>query len=318
MAKIKQFGLTAAAAFILARCGGNVLANNANANDTTERTASTSAGPMKVAVITLEKSVYEAWKSKDASFWVTFLSDKFVGRGSFGKLVKASATKEYTGTDCEIKSYALSDEQLRSRGKDAAIITYKVTVNSTCGGQQLPTNSRVAAIYVRDNGKWKRAFHARAAIVDPKGTLAKSLDRQHALNEDNAQPTNRNARTGAMLAVEKSVREALRAHDAKRLADLTAREISFINIFGVHLTTKTDAMRDWSGTYCDVKSISLTNAAGTMLSPMVGILTFKARSDGTCYGQKVGPVWGSSVYVKYGDVWKWTFGSNLPARREGT
>jgi len=249
---------------------------------------------------------------------VTFLSDKFVGWGSFGKLDKASATKEYTGTDCEIKSYALSDEQLSSLAKDAALITYKATVNGTCGGQQLPTNSRAAAIYVRDDGKWKRAFHARAAIVDPKGTLAKSVDRQQALNEDNAQPTNRYARTDAMLAVERNVWEAWRAHDAKKLADLTARDISFINIFGVYLATKTDAMQDWSGTYCDVKSISLTNAAGTMLSPMVGILTFKARADGTCYGQKVGPVWGSSVYVKYGDVWKWTFGINLPARREGT
>jgi hypothetical protein len=54
-----------------------------------------------------------------------------------------------------------------------------------------------------------------------------------------------------------------------------------------------------------------------MLSPTVGILTFKAAADGTCYGQKVGPVWGTSVYVKRGDVWKWTFGMNLPARREG-
>ena len=127
MAKIVHFGLTAAAAFILATCGGNVLANNTNADDTPERTAS--AGPTKVALITLEKSAYEAWKSKDAKFWVTFLSDKFVGWGSFGKLDKASATKEYTGTDCEIKSYALSDEQLSSLGKDAALITYKATVN---------------------------------------------------------------------------------------------------------------------------------------------------------------------------------------------
>src|SRR4029077_18738951 len=81
-----------------------------------------------------------------------------------------------------------------------------------------------------------------------------------------------------------------RAHDAKKIADLTAPDISFINIFGFYLATKTDALQDWSGTYCDVKSVSLTDATGTTLSPMVGILTFKARADGTCYGQKVGPV----------------------------
>jgi len=54
MAKIGQFGLTAAAAFIFAACVGNALANNANAADTPERTAP--AGRIKVELITLEKS----------------------------------------------------------------------------------------------------------------------------------------------------------------------------------------------------------------------------------------------------------------------
>ena len=77
-------------------------------------------------------------------------------------------------------------------------------------------------------------------------------------------------------------------------------------------------LRDWTGAGCDVLSVSVTDAAGTMLSPTVGILTFRGTADGTCYGQKVGSViWGTSVYVKEGDVWKWTFGVNLPARREG-
>jgi ketosteroid isomerase-like protein len=316
MAEIVHFGLTAAAAFILATCGGNVRANNANAGGTPEMNAS--AEPAKVALMTLEKNAYEAWKSKDAKFWATFLSDKFAGWGSSGKLDKASATKEYTGADCEIKSYALSDEQLSSLGKDAALITYKATVDGTWGGQQFPTNSRAAAIYVRDDGKWKLAFHAQAATVDPKATPAKPVDRQQAPNGDNAQPANRNADTAAMLAAEKNVWEAWRAHDVKRIADLTAEDISFINIFGVYLATKRDALQDWSGTYCDVKSISLTDAAGTMLSLTVGVLTFKASADGTCYGQKVGPIWGSSVYIKHGDMWKWTFGINLPAGREGT
>jgi hypothetical protein len=40
MARIVHFGLTAAAAFILATCGGNVLANNANAGGTPEKNAS--------------------------------------------------------------------------------------------------------------------------------------------------------------------------------------------------------------------------------------------------------------------------------------
>jgi len=47
------------------------------ADATPEKTAS--AVPAKVALIKLEKHAYEAWKSKDAKFWRTFLSDNFVG-----------------------------------------------------------------------------------------------------------------------------------------------------------------------------------------------------------------------------------------------
>jgi ketosteroid isomerase-like protein len=274
-----------------------------------------SAGPTKVALVALEKSAYEAWKSKDVNFWSAFLSNKFVGWGSLGRLDKASAIKEYTGADCEIKSYALSDEQVSPLGKDAALITHKATVDGSCGGQKVPANRWAASIYVREGGKWKGAFHAQAAIVDPKATPAMPVDTRQVPNRDDAQPTNHDARTDAMLAVERAVWEAWRVHDAKKIADLTARDISFINIFGGYLANKADALKDWSATYCDVKSVSITDAAGTMLSPTVGILTHKVTADGTCYGQKVGPVWGTSVYVKHGDVWKWTFGINLPARQ---
>jgi hypothetical protein len=288
-------------------CDGNAPANKVNAANTPR------AAPTKDALVALEKSSYEAWKSKDAKFWGTFLSDKFVGYGSSGKLDKASATREYTGVDCEIKSYALSDEQMKPLGNDAALITYKTTVDGTCGGQTLPAHSWAASAYVRDGDKWNGAFHAGAPVVDPKAAPTKPVDKKEVSKEGEAKPADRDAGTDAMLAVERTVWEAWRAHDAKKLEDLTARDISFINIFGTHFATKADALKDWTGTGCDVKSVSVTDAAGTMLSPTVGILTFKGAADGTCYGQKVGPIWGTSVYVKNGNAWKWTFGINLPA-----
>ena len=315
MAKFKYFVLTAAAALVFTACDGNAPANTANAANTAAKTPP--VAPTMDALVTLEKSAYEAWKSKDAKFWDTFLSDKFVGYGSSGKLDKASATREYTGADCEIKSYALSDEQMKPLGNDAALITYKTTVDGTCGGQKVPANSWAAGVYVRDGDKWKGAFHAEAPVVDPKVAPAKPVDKKEAPKEDEAKPTDRDAGTDAMLAVEKAVWEAWKAHDAKKIEDLTARDISFINIFGTYFATKADALKDWTGAGCDVKSVSVTDAAGTMLSPTVGILTIKGTAEGTCYGQKVGPVWGTSVYVKDGDAWKWAFGINLPARREG-
>jgi hypothetical protein len=311
VAEIKYFVLTVAGALVVAACDGNAPANNANAANTAEKTPR--AAPTKDALVALEKSSYEAWKSKDAKFWGTFLSDKFVGYGSSGKLDKASATKEYTGANCEIKSYTLSDEQMKPLGNDAALLTYKKTVDGTCGGEKVPANSWAASAYVRDGDKWKGAFHAEAPVVDPKAAPAIPANKKEAPKEGEAKPADRDAGTDAMLAVERTVWEAWRAHDAEKLDDLTAREISFINIFGTHFATKADALKDWTAAGCDVKSVSVTDAVGTMLSPTVGILTFKGAADGTCYGQKVGPIWGTSVYLKDGDAWKWTFGINLPA-----
>ena len=41
-----------------------------------------------------------------------------------------------------------------------------------------------------------------------------------------------------------------------------------------------------------VKAVDLTDAAAAMFSPTAGVLTFHARADGTCFGQRVGPVSG--------------------------
>ena len=315
MTKLKYFVLAAAAALVYTASARDAVANNANATDTAEKTEH--AGPTKVGLVTLEKSAYAAWKSKDAKFWDTFLSDKFVGWGSSGRLDKAYATKEFTGADCAIKSYALSDEQMRPLGKGAALITYKIIVDGTCGGREVPADSWAASVYVRDGDQWKAAFHAAAPVVDPKAELIKPAGKKKAAHHE-VQSAALPASADSLLAVEKTVWEAWRAHDGKKLEELTAQDISFINIFGTYFATKADALKDWTGAGCDVKSVSVTEGVRTMLSPTTSILTFNGSADGTCSGQEVNSIiWGTSIYVKHGDAWKWSFGINVPAREEG-
>lgn len=312
MAKIQYF----AATLVFTACAGNIPANHANAANTVGK--ATSAAHTGDVLVALEKSAYEAWKSKDAAFWGTFLSDKFVGWGPSGRLDKTSATKQYTGADCEIKSYDLDYYRAHPYGSDAELLTHKATVDGTCDGQKLPVSSWVATVYVRDGDRWKAAFHAEAPIVDPKAAAANPVDAKETPQVDGAGPVDRDADTDGLLAIEKTLWEAWRTHDGRKMGALIGSDdISFINIFGTFIGTKASALKDWSKPYCDVKSVSLSDAAGTMLTPTVGILTFKAAADGTCYGQKIGPIWGTSVYMKRGDVWKWMFGINLPASREG-
>src|SRR5579859_436829 len=149
---------TAACAFVAGAV--NLVAGDASAAKAVQR--ADSAQPKQVVLVSLETRAYEAWKSKDAKFWETFLSDKFVGWGSSGRLDKASAAREYAGAACEIESYAISDVQMSPLGRDAALITHKITVNGSCGGQQNPPASWAATLYVRESNRWKAAFHAEA------------------------------------------------------------------------------------------------------------------------------------------------------------
>ncbi len=316
MTKIRYFVFAAAAALAVGACAGDAPANDANAASTAARTAQ--AAPTNDALVALEKGAFEAWKTRDASFWDGFLADEFVGYGSSGRIEKAAATREYTGADCEIESYALSDEQMRPLGKDAALLTYKTTVDGTCGGQRLPANSWAASIYVRADATWKGAFHAAASIVDPGATPAIAAVSEEAPEKDEAKPAAPDAGTDALVAAEKALWEAWKDHDAERIEELTTEEISFINIFGTYFATKADAIEDWTGPGCEVQSVSVTDGVATMLSPTVAILRHTSSADGTCFGQEVGSVWGTSVYVKDGDAWKWAFGINLPAPREGS
>jgi hypothetical protein len=313
MTKVKYCVLATAAAVVYTACARNVIASNVDVANAAEHD-----GTVAAALVTLERSALAAWKSKDANFWSTFLSDEFVGWGTSGRLDKASAKWEYTGADCAIKSYALSDERVSPLGKGVALLTYKITVDGTCKEQEVPANSWAASIYVRHGGKWRGAFHAEAPVVDAKAALENPADKKKAPPKDEGQPAAPDISADSMVALEKTVWEAWRAHDGKKLEALTAENISFINIFGTYFATKADALKDWTGTGCDVKRVSVTEAARTMLSPTTGILTFKGTADGTCYGQVVSSViWGTSVYVKVGDAWKWTFGINVPARPEG-
>ena len=243
MTKIQCVVLAAAATFVFAV--GVAPAANAQSNTAKVAAAKLAAAvPTRETLMALEKSSFEAWKNKDAKFWNTFLSDKFVGYGSDGLLNKASATKEYMGTDCDIKSYALSDDKMTLLGNDAALITFKATVHGTCGGQKLPVSSMAASVFVRAGASWKAAFYAEAPIVDPKAVSVKPADKTEAPKKDKAQTAAPNTAAAALIAAEKAIWEAWRAHDAKKMAYLTTKEISFINIFGTYFATKADALKD--------------------------------------------------------------------------
>jgi hypothetical protein len=119
--------------------------------------------------------------------------------------------------------------------------------------------------------------------------------------------------TQTLLDRENAVWSAWKDRDVSRIDALLAPSVQFIDIFGNHTATRPEVVKTWSGEGCRVKSFDLGGAKAEMFSPDFGILTVRATADGQCFGQDIWPIWGTSLYVKQGNTWLWSFGINVLA-----
>jgi hypothetical protein len=315
MKKITLFILLALAAAFFTACGapaGNSpAANNANAANA-NAAKPVAAAPTKDALMTLEKSAYEAWKTKDAKFWDTFLTDNFVGFGAAGRLDRAAAIKQYSGADCDVKSYALSDEQMTAVGADAAFITYKATYDGTCGGQKLPAQVWAAGVYVRSGDKWKGAFHAETPVVDPKAPPAKAAAPAPA-KKDEAKPaeTKSDTLTESLMAIETKGWEAWKQRDKAGVESVMAKDFMYFS--GLGRTARADAIKLWAEQKCTGLDYKFSDPMGLSVTPDVSLVTYKADVKGKCDGKPVAPsLWVASFDLKEGDAWKNAFYADVP------
>ena len=336
MKKTLRFILLAAATTFFAACGGpaaNTGANNANPN------ATKPVAPTASALMALDKQANEAYVKGDSKFFEGILSDKFVILTDGGqRMDKAATVKMIAREKCDIKSMDLTEPAMSMIDADTYALSYKASLDGMCNGpdgkpMKVPSPIRSASIWIRSGDKWQAVFHGENLIVDPKNPVAPATptktprkvepkkDDKTAANSNTAANTaapataTPDANTDALVKVELALWEAWKAHDPKKLDDLMAKEVSFVNIFGTSLATRADALKDWTGTGCQVKSVTVSDGFATALSPTVEMLTRKGTADGTCGGQEVGgtDIWGVSIYVKDGDAWKFAFGMNLSA-----
>ena len=344
MKKITRFILLAAASTFVAACGApaaNTGGNNANTNANTNTSKPVAAAPTAAALMAREKQANEAYVKGNSKFFDGMLSDKFVILTDDGqRMDKAATVKMIAGVKCDIKSMDLTEPAMSMIDADTYALSYKATWDGTCNGpdgkpMKVPSPIRSASIWVRSGDKWQAVFHGENLIVDPKNPpkaapaappkkpkkVEPKKDVKTAANSNTASNTaapakaTPDANTDALVKVELALWEAWKAHDAKRLDDLMAKDVSFVNIFGTSLATRADALKDWTGAGCEIKSVSVSDGFASTLSPTVEMLTRKGTADGTCGGQNVGGtvIWGVSIYVKDGDAWKFAFGMNSPA-----
>ena len=305
---MKRVSLTALpfmAAAVLAACGRNAPKPVAEAASLE-------------ALMALDKQANEAYVRGDSKFFEGLLSEKFVMREGGHRIDKAEVVKMIAGLKCDVKTWNLDEPWMAKIDADTYVLSYRGTWDGTCTGpdgkaMKIPSPTRAATIWVRSGDRWQAAFHGENPIIDPKES-PEAQPAPPARPTETAEATPADPNTSALVAVERSVWEAWKAHDAKKLEDLTAGGLSFIDIFGNSYSNKTDTIEAWSGAICEVKSVEVTDAVATALSPTVELLMDKGTTDGTCYGERVPAVHGNSVYIKEGDTWRLAFTMNMLAK----
>ena len=326
--------LILAAAVVFTACAGpagNAQAKNTNAKSYANAAKPVAAAPTAGALLALDRQANEASIKGDGKFFESLFSDKLVMRKGGTRLSKTDAVKMISGVKCEVKEgWSVTEPQMSKIDDDTYVLIYKTTKEGSCTAdgrtEKLPSPVRAATVWVRSGEEWHAAFHGENLIVDP--TAPPATDKKEEPKKDDKAAANPNVAaapapakptadpsTDAMMAAERSIWGAWRTHDARKIQDLTAKDIAFVNIFGISFANKASAIEDWTSATCDVKSFTLRDGVGTSVSPTVGILTLKGSVDGACGGQDISgqEIYGTSVYVKDGGAWKWAFGFNSPS-----
>ena len=260
----------------------------------------------------LEKKANEAWGKSDSKFFDSLLSETFVTREAERRVDKAAVIEMVADAKCDIKTWNLDEPWMVKINSDTYVLSYRGTYDGTCPGpdgksMQIPSPTRVATVWIRNGDKWQAAFHGENLIVDPKNVsltnaVARSSKTKHG-----------DAKTKVLTALEKVAWEAWKDHDFKKMDGLTAKGLSFIDIFGNAYDNRDTILKTWSSNVCKVKSVKITDAVSFSFSPTVALLTHIGTANGKCYGEKLGPIYGNSVYVKESGTWKLAFTMNMPA-----
>ena len=75
--------------------------------------------------------------------------------GSYDKTAEISYIDK-----CDLKDYAIIDPRVTWLNKETVLLTYRMTLHDICEGQPVPERVIANTVFVRQQGKWREAFHS--------------------------------------------------------------------------------------------------------------------------------------------------------------
>jgi hypothetical protein len=264
---------------------------NANANANTTNTPQAEAPVTADTITAQEKQIWDKIKNKDSDGFAGMLADDFIyiaGDGIYDKAGTVEGVK-----NLEITDLTLADWKVVMLDKDAAAVTYTVSMKGTSNGQPIPDSTlRASSAWVKRGDKWVGVYHQECERKDapPSSTPAAK-----ASPTPEAKPAESPSDDPA--AREKQVWDALKKKDYDAFASFLAEDQIEVEESGVY---------DKAGT---IKGVSQADLSKAMLSDFK---TVNLNSNATLVTYLVkGPpaIFGplgerdSSIWVNRGGKW---------------
>jgi hypothetical protein len=120
------------------------------------------AGASETTITDLEKSAWEAYKSKQTDAFKALLSKDYCGVYADGTKTLDGEVADMAKTD--LRDYSFADVKVVFPHPKVAVITYKATQHATSGGNDISGTYNSGSVWVQKGGKWVGVFHTETKV----------------------------------------------------------------------------------------------------------------------------------------------------------
>lgn len=280
--------------------------SNTTANTNKAGEMKSTAAPSEADLIAKEKSAWDAFKRKDVDGFKKLLAPEYVEVIDSG--LKDTAGAVASMKDIDITDVTFSDWKMTPIDKDAALLTYKVTVKGKFKGEDVPPGPYYeASAYVNRNGEWLAIYYQE--------TESKKMEQAPpsppAAKKESSSPATapaKPAETGPdPIANEKIVWDLFRAKNWDGFASLLVPEFMEVEPDGVY--DKNGSVKGLQEMPMDMSGFELSDWKALPFDDDAKLVTYTV----TMKGPKPEKDYHATIWVKRDGKWLGLYHQGTPA-----
>ncbi len=142
-------------------CSAQQTAQTPHKNDV----RSGAATNVQLELVRIETGFFEAWKTKDQTYFREHIPENGVFWGEYGTFSRDQQIEQQASAkSCTVEGYGLSDFGALPLAAGAYLLTYKADQYATCNGEKAPVHMNGSSIYIFKTGRWQAIYRAEVPL----------------------------------------------------------------------------------------------------------------------------------------------------------